>query len=221
MNGRRTAVLLVDDHQVVRVGMRALLETVPHMVVVGEAGTAAGAVLEARRTYPDVVVMDVRLPDGSGVEACRDIRSERPATRVLMLTSFSDEEAVVSSILAGASGYLLKQAKPEALIEALETVARGGSLLDPGVTATVMGWMQRRDQPQASDPLRELTDLEQRMLYLIGEGKTNREIAGELAFSEHTVKAYVSRILHKLHLGRRSEAAAFIARRREACARQA
>lgn len=208
----RVTMLLVDDHNVVRLGLKALLRTVPHLVVVGEAGTAAGAVAEARRLRPDIVVMDVRLPDGTGVEACREIRSLLPFTRVLMLTSFADEEAVVSSIIAGASGYLLKEAEPEQLIEALDTVARGGSLLDGAVVKTVVDWMRRIGSTEPKLP-GALTEQEQCILQLIAQGKTNKEIAAALFFSEHTVKAYVSRILHKLHLARRSEAAAFIAGR--------
>ena len=209
---RRVTLLLVDDHNIVRLGLKALLRTVPHLVVVGEAGTVAGGVAEAQRLRPDIVVMDVRLPDGTGVEACREIRSLLPFTRVLMLTSFADEEAVISSIVAGASGYLLKETEPEQLIEALDTVAGGGSLLDGAVVKTVVDWMRRigSSEPKLPDAL---TEQEQRILQLIAEGKTNKEIAAALFFSEHTVKAYVSRILHKLHLARRSEAAAFIAGR--------
>ncbi|HWP29615.1 MAG TPA: response regulator transcription factor [Chloroflexota bacterium] len=207
-------LLLVDDHRVVRLGLRALFETVPQFVVVGEAGTVAEALVAARQGQPDVVVMDVRLPDGSGVEACREIRSERPRTRVLMLTSYADEDAVVASIMAGAAGYLLKQSDPDRLIEAVEIVARGGSLLDPAVTQTVLQWIQRLGTRAIEDPLLALSDQERRILPLLAEGKTNREIAAELYLSEHTVKTYVSNILQKLHLSRRAEAAAFIARRR-------
>jgi DNA-binding NarL/FixJ family response regulator len=207
-------LLLVDDHRVVRLGLRALFETAPQFVVVGEAGTVAEALVAARQGQPDVVVLDVRLPDGSGVEACREIRSERPRTRVLMLTSYADEDAVVASIMAGAAGYLLKQSDPDRLIEAVEIVARGGSLLDPAITQTVLQWIQRLGTRAIEDPLLALSDQERRILPLLAEGKTNREIAAELYLSEHTVKTYVSNILQKLHLSRRAEAAAFIARRR-------
>jgi two-component system, NarL family, response regulator DevR len=206
-------LLLVDDHRVVRLGLRTLFETAPQFNVVAEAGTVAEAVTAARRTQPDVVVMDVRLPDGSGVEACREIRSERPRTRVLMLTSYSDEDAVVASIMAGAAGYLLKQTDPERLVEAAEIVADGGSLLDPAVTQTVLQWMRRLGAQAPSDPLIGLSDQERKILPLLAEGKTNREIAAQLYLSEHTVKTYVSNILQKLHISRRAEAAAFIARR--------
>jgi two-component system, NarL family, response regulator DevR len=206
-------LLLVDDHRVVRLGLRTLFETAPQFNVVAEAGTVAEAVTAARRSQPDVVVMDVRLPDGSGVEACREIRSERPRTRVLMLTSYSDEDAVVASIMAGAAGYLLKQTDPERLVEAAEIVAEGGSLLDPAVTQTVLQWMRRLGAQAPTDPLIGLSDQERKILPLLAEGKTNREIAAQLYLSEHTVKTYVSNILQKLHLSRRAEAAAFIARR--------
>jgi two-component system response regulator DevR len=206
-------LLLVDDHQIVRLGLRNLFETVPHFLVVGEAGSVAAAVVEARRCRPDVVLMDVRLPDGSGVEACREIRSELPHTRVLMLTSYADEQAAIASIVAGAAGYLLKQTDPERLIEAVELVADGGSLLDPAVTETVLHWMQRAGGEALDDPLAGLSEQERKILPLIAEGKTNREIATALYLSEYTVKTYVSSLLQKLHLARRSEAAAFIARR--------
>jgi two-component system response regulator DevR len=207
-------LLLVDDHHVVRLGLRALFETAPQVAVVGEAGTASEALTQARRCLPDVVLMDVRLPDGSGVEACREIRSQRPETQVIMLTSYADEDAVVASLMAGAAAYLLKSTDPERLIEAVEVVAHGRSLLDPGVTQTVLEWMRRvATQPQ-DDPLAELSEQERRILPLIAQGKTNREIAAALYLSEHTVKDYVSSILRKLNLARRAEAAAFITARR-------
>ena len=214
MSEAQVKLLLVDDHRVVRLGLRTLFGTVPHFAVVGEAGSIAEAVVEARRCQPDVVLMDVRLPDGSGVEACREIRSERPRIRVLMLTSYADEDAAVASILAGAAGYLLKQTDPERLVEAVETVARGGSLLDPAVTQMVLEWMRRQGPQAPGDPLAGLSDQERKILPLIAEGKTNREIAAALYLSEHTVKTYVSGIFQKLHLSRRAEAAAFIARQR-------
>ena len=206
-------LLLVDNHQVVRIGLATLFRTVPHFLVVGEAGTMAEAVAQARHGAPDVVLMDVRLPDGSGIEACRQIRSEQPDVRVLMLTSYSDEEAVIDSIMAGAAGYLLKDTDVEKLIEGIETIARGGLLLDSALTQTVLSWMQRSRTRVPSDPLTELSERERELLPLIAEGKTNREIALALSLSEHTVKTYVSNILQKLHLARRAEAAAFIARR--------
>ena len=203
---------MVDDHAVVRLGLTALFRTTPHFAVVGEAATAAEALVEARRTRPNVVLMDVRLPDGSGVEACRAIRSEHPDSRVLMLTSFADDEAVISAVMAGAAGYLLKNTEPERLIEAVETVARGESLVDPRVASALFERLRRGSSP-ADDPLSILSEQERRILPLIADGKTNREIAAELFVSEHTVKAYVSAILRKLHLTRRAEAAAYISRR--------
>jgi len=205
-------LLLVDDHAVVRFGLKALFETAGSYVVVGEAATAAAAVEAARRRAPDVVLMDVRLGDGNGIEACREIRSQRPQTRVVMLTSYPDEDAVLASVTAGASGYVLKESDPERLLEAVEVVARGGSLLDPRVTEGILERL-RRQPTQADDPLPELSEQERNILPLLAEGKTNREIAAELCLSEHTIKSYVSNILKKLHLCRRAEAAAFIASR--------
>ncbi len=202
-------LLLVDDHPVVRLGLTTLFETVPWVEVVGVARSLADAVRAARRTQPDVVLMDVRLPDGSGVEACREIRSASSTTTVVMLTSYADEAAVIDSILAGAAGYLLKQIEPERLVEAVEVVARGGSLLDPNVTRTVLNRLRAADRPPADDPLTTLSVQEQQILPLIADGKTNREIAAALNLSEHTVKSYVSNILQKLHLSRRVELAAF------------
>jgi two-component system, NarL family, response regulator DevR len=206
-------LLLVDNHQIVRIGLATLFRTVPYFLVIGEAGTVAEAVAQARHCAPDVVLMDVRLPDGSGIEACRQIRSERPEARVLMLTSYSDEEAVIASIMAGAAGYLLKDTDVEELIEGIETIARGGSLLDPAVTQTVLSWMQQPSVQVPGDPLSELSEREREILPLIAEGKTNREIALLVSLSEHSVKSYVSNILQKLRLARRAEAAAFMARR--------
>ena len=181
--------------------------------MVGEADSVASAVAEARRCRPDVVLMDVRLPDGSGVEAWREIRSTLPRTQVLTLTSYADEDAVVTPIVAGAAGYLLKQTPPRALVRAVETVAGGGSLLDPAVTDSVLRWIRRQGAQPSADPLAALSEQERRILDLIAEGKTNREIAGSLYLSEHTVRTHVSHILRKLQLARRAEAAAFVARR--------
>jgi two-component system, NarL family, response regulator DevR len=206
-------LLLVDNHQIVRIGLATLFRTVPHFLVVGEAGTVAEAVAQARQCAPDVVLMDVRLPDGSGIEACRQIRSEQPDARVLMLTSYSDEEAVIASIMAGAAGYLLKDTDSEKLIESIEVIARGSSLLDPAVTQTVLSWMQQPSVQVPGDPLSELSEREREILPLVAEGKTNREIALLLSLSENSVKSYVSNILQKLRLARRAEAAAFMPRR--------
>jgi len=206
-------LLLVDDDPVERLGLRTLLGTAAQFAVVDEAGSVAEALLEARRCHPDVVLLDVRLPDGSGVDACRELRSERPATRVLMLSAYDDEDAVIASILAGASGYLLKHTVLDRLLEAVDLVARGGAMLDPGVTGMVLRWMRHAAAGSQDDPLAGLTGQERKILPLIAEGKTNREIAAALYLSEHTIKTYVSSILQKLHLTRRAEVAAFIARR--------
>ncbi len=205
-------VMIVDDHEVVREGLRALLNRRQGMSVVGEAGSVETAIAEAHRTKPDVIIMDVRLPDGSGVEACREIREEEPSVKVIMLTSYADEEAVIASILAGASGYLLKQTRGQALADAIATVARGESLLDPAVTTKVMERV-RTGTGREDDELAQLSEQEQKILTLIAEGKTNKEIAAQIYLSDKTVKNYVSSILSKLNLRRRSEAAAFIARR--------
>jgi len=206
-------VLIVDDHEVVREGLRALLRRRPELAMVGEADSVASAIEQAQRTEPDVVIMDVRLPDGSGVEACREIRSLRPETKVLMLTSYADNEAVFASIMAGATGYLLKQTRSQALVDAIERAMRGESLLDPAVTQRVLEQV-REGSTKKDDELSLLSEQERNILDLIAEGKTNKEIAQEVFLSDKTVKNYVSSILSKLNLRRRSEAAAFIARRR-------
>jgi len=206
-------IMLVDDHEVVRMGLRTLLERRPGFTVVAEAGSVAEAVAGAHHAQPDVIVMDVRLPDGSGIEACREIRSARPDTRVIMLTSYADDQAVYGSIMAGASGYLLKQTRGQSLAEAIERVAAGESLLDPGITDKVLARMRQLAAGE-TDELATLSPQERRILGLIAEGKTNKEIAEEVFLSDKTVKNYVSSILSKLNLRRRSEAAAFIAERR-------
>jgi len=205
-------VMIVDDHEVVREGLRALLNRREGMTVVGEAGSVAQAVETAARVQPDVIVMDVRLPDGSGVEACREIRGAQPKTRTIMLTSYADDEAVIASILAGASAYLLKQTRGNQLADAIMAVSRGESLLDPQVTARVLEQMRGMSNV-TPDKAAQLNENEMKILHLIAEGKTNREIAADVFLSDKTVKNYVSSILSKLNLKRRSEAAAFIARR--------
>jgi two-component system, NarL family, response regulator DevR len=208
-------LLIVDDHELVRQGLMALLRRRETFDVVAEAGTVAESIEQARRHQPDIVIMDVRLPDGSGVEACRAIRAEFPATRVVMFTSDPDEEAVLSAIVAGASGYLLKQIGSHDLMTALETVARGGSLLDPAVTDRVLERIRRiASGATESDEISQLTSQERKILLLVAEGKTNKEIAGEIFLSDKTVKNYVSSILTKLNLERRAQAAAFVAKHR-------
>ncbi len=213
MSARKIAVLLVDDHEVVRLGLRTLLGRERTIEVVGEASTAAEAVAQARRLRPDVVVMDVRLPDRSGVEACREIRAEAPGTHVVMLTSYADDDAVLASIMAGASGYLLKQVRGQEMARAIETVASGRSLLDPGVTQKVLDRMKRLVAGGEPDGMAALSPQEQKVLALVAQGKTNKEIAGELGLSDKTVKNYLSHVFEKLSLSRRAEAAAFFARR--------
>ncbi len=208
-------LLVVDDHEVVRQGLVALLERREAFQVVAEAGTVAESIEQARRHQPDIVIMDVRLPDGSGIEACRAIRAELPNTRVVMLTSYPDEEAVLSAIVAGASGYLLKQIRGRDLVAALETVGHGGSLLDPAVTERVLDRIRRiATGVSENDELSQLTSQERKILLLVAEGKTNKEIASEIFLSDKTVKNYVSSILAKLNLERRAQAAAFVAKHR-------
>ncbi len=206
-------VMLVDDHEVVREGLRTLIGRHKEMLVVGEAGTTAEAIETAARAKPDVIVMDIRLPDGSGVEACRTIREARPETKVIMLTSYADDEALFASIVAGAAGYLLKQTRGQALIDAISAVAQGRSLLDPDVTGKVLERV-RKGRGDEDPAFASLTDQERKVLEQLAEGKTNREIGEVLFLSEKTVKNYVSRILDKLGLARRAEAAAYMAKRR-------
>ena len=194
-------------------GLRTLLERRPGFTVVGEAGTAKEAVRAAWQSQPDVVIMDIRLPDGNGIEACREILEERPETRVIMLTSYGDDEALFGSIMAGASGYLLKQTRGQSLAEAIEKVAKGESLLDPAVTQRVLERMRRLATGEG-DKLATLSPQERKIITMIAEGKTNKEIAKEVFLSDKTVKNYVSSILRKLNFRRRAEAAAFIAERK-------
>lgn len=211
---RPLRILVVDDHEVVRQGLTTLLGRRDEFEVVAEAGTVAEALAAARRFVPDLVVMDVRLPDGSGIEACRDIRSEFPAIKVVMLTSYPDEEAVLSAIMAGASGYLLKQVRARDLVAALVSVGHGDSLLDPAVTERVLERVRRVASGGERDELAELTAQERKILMLVADGKTNKEIAADVFLSDKTVKNYVSSILGKLDLQRRAQVAAFVARHR-------
>ena len=210
----RIRVLVVDDHEVVRQGLVALLDRREPFQVVAQAGTVAEAIDQARRFEPDIVVMDVRLPDGSGIAACREIRAERPETRVVMLTSYPDEEAVLSAIVAGASGYLLKQIRARDLVTALVAVAGGESLLDPAVTGTVLNRIRKVANGTDPDELSSLNGRERAILLLVAEGMTNKEIATEVFLSDKTVKNYVSSILSKLDLERRAQAAAYMANHR-------
>jgi DNA-binding NarL/FixJ family response regulator len=205
-------VLLVDDHEVVRDGIAALLRATDDIVVAGEAGSVQEAIDEADRTRPDVVVMDVRLEDGSGIEATREIRARRPATQVLMLTSFADDEALFASIMAGASGYVLKQVRGGELVRAIRAVGEGQSLLDPAVTKSVLDRLRKGKHLMKDEKLARLSPQEERILTLVAEGRTNGEIGQELHLAEKTVKNYVSSILSKLEVARRAEAAAYLAR---------
>ena len=206
-------VFLLDDHEVVRRGLHELLTMEGDLEVVGEASTADEARTRIPLTKPDVAVLDVRLPDGSGVEVCRDIKDTAPETRTLMLTSFADDEALFDAIMAGAAGYVLKEIRGQDLIEAIRSVAAGRSLLDPGATSRVL---ERLRGGTKHDPrLDSLTDQERKILELIGEGLTNRQIGERLHLAEKTVKNYVSSLLAKLGMERRTQAAAFVVRLEE------
>ena len=208
---KRLRVMLVDDHEVVRKGLRFLIESADDLDVVGEAASVAEAVRQAHQSQPDVVVMDVRLPDGSGIEAARDIRARRQATRVLMLTSYADELAVFSSIMAGAAGYLLKEVNGAELLAGIRAVATGKSLLDPAVTGAVLERIRTGSKTSRDPKLSRLSAQEERILKLVAQGNTNAEIGDQMTLSAKTVKNYVSTILSKLEVRRRAEAAAYLA----------
>jgi DNA-binding NarL/FixJ family response regulator len=203
-------VFLLDDHEVVRRGVRELLEVEEDFEVVGEAGTAEEALTRIPSARPDVAVVDMRLPDGNGVEVCREVRSANPSVQCVVLTSFADDEALFDSIMAGAAGYLLKQIKGADLVDAIRRVAAGQSLLDPNVTARVLERL--RKGPEEDERLARLTDQERKILDLIAEGLTNRQIGERMFLAEKTVKNYVSNLLSKLGMERRTEAAVFAAR---------
>jgi two-component system response regulator DevR len=204
------SVLLVDDHEIVRRGLRDLLHSEADIDVVAEAGGVGEALVQAQAHKPDVAVVDMRLPDGDGVTLCRDLRALPDGPRCLVLTAFDDEEALVNAILAGASGYLLKQVRGQDLVQAVREVAAGRSLLDPVTTAHVLERMRR---PEPTDELAPLTEQERRVLTLIGDGLTNRQIAERLFLAEKTVKNYVTAVLAKLGMERRTQAAAWVAKR--------
>jgi two-component system response regulator DevR len=210
--GHRIRIVVCDDHELVRRGLRSVLQGVPGYEVVAEAGDAEEALAAVAELHPDVVVMDVRLPARSGIEACRDIRSAHPETRVLILTSYADDEALFSSIMAGASGFVLKQVRGADLVGAIREVASGRSLLDPSVTARVLARL--RGDGGSRPGVGDLTDQEAKILDLVAEGLTNRQIAEKVFLAEKTVKNYVSNILMKLGLSRRAQVAAYIARTR-------
>ena len=212
MKSHPLRVVLVDDHEVVRSGVRALLAGSDDIVIAGEAESVRQAIDEADRTRPDVVVMDVRLTDGSGIQATREIRARHPKTAVLMLTSFADDEALFASIMAGAAGYVLKQVKGDELVRAIRAVGAGQSLLDPQVTSAVLDRLRKGKHLLKDEKLARLSPQEERILSLLAEGRTNREIGERLNLAEKTVKNYVSSILSKLEVARRAEAAAYLAR---------
>ena len=207
------SVFLLDDHEVVRRGVRDLLEAEPDIIVIGEAGTAASALARIPALRPDVAVLDVRLPDGDGVTVCREIRSRMPEVACLMLTSFTDDDALFDAIMAGAAGYVLKQIRGTDLVGAVRTVASGQSMLDPRAASQVM--QRLRSHVRQPDPLAGLSGQERRILELIGEGLTNRQIGERMFLAEKTVKNYVSSLFAKLGMQRRTQAAAYAARLRE------
>jgi len=202
-------ILLVDDHEVVRLGLRALLERHSQFEVVAEAGTARDAIEQVEQYSPDVVVMDIRLPGGSGIEACEEISEKHPETKVIMLTSYAEDEMLFSAIRAGASGYVLKQIEGEGLVRAIEAVGRGEALLDPAVTQRIFQEVRKAAKEEEASAFAALTQQEKHVLMLVSEGKTNREIAKALFLGEGTVRNYVSSILSKLGVSNRAEAAAY------------
>lgn len=206
---KKQRILLVDDHEVVRLGLKALLDRHPQFCVVGEAATAHEAVTFVEQNHPDIVVMDIRLPGGSGIDACEKITKNHPDTQVIMLTSYAEDEMLFSAIRAGAAGYVLKQIGGEDLIQALEAIARGEALLDPSVTQRIFQEVRRAAKEEEASAFAELTQQEKHVLILVSEGKTNREIAKELYLGEGTVRNYVSSILAKLNVSNRAEAAAY------------
>ena len=213
MNEIRLRVMLVDDHEVVRDGVRALLEGEEGISIVAEAGTVEETIRTAAAVEPDDIVMDVRLADGSGIEATRAIRNNRRETKVLMLTSFADDEALFASIMAGASGYVLKQVRGGDLVRAVKTIGAGQSLLDPAVTQGVLDRLRKGKNLLKDEKLARLSDQEDKVLTRVAQGMTNGEIGQDLHLAEKTVKNYVSSILTKLEVARRAEAAAYLASR--------
>lgn len=202
-------ILLVDDHEVVRLGLKALLDRHPNFEVVGEAGSAHEAVVQVENLQPDVVVMDIRLPGGSGIEACQEIADKHPSSKVIMLTSYAEDEMLFSAIRAGAAGYVLKQIGGEDLVRAIEAVGRGEALLDPAVTQRIFQEVRKAAREEEASAFSTLTQQEKHVLLLVSEGKTNREIAKGLFLGEGTVRNYVSSILSKLGVSNRAEAAAY------------
>jgi DNA-binding NarL/FixJ family response regulator len=206
-------VLLVDDHEVIRVGLRTVLGQTQGITVIGEAGTMADAIQQAQRLKPDVILMDVRLPDGSGVDACREILGALPGTRVIFLTSYADDDSVLAAVLAGAQGYVLKEIDSPALVEAIRSVAKGQSILDSTVTERALRWLRGLHDQPAAPGTDQLSSQEERVVALVAEGKTNKEIAVALGLSDKTVKNYLANVFQKLRITRRAQAAAFFVKR--------
>jgi two-component system, NarL family, response regulator DevR len=204
-----TRLMLVDDHEVVRLGLKEVFQRSSSIKVIGECDTSARAVSQALSLRPDIILMDVRLPDGSGVEACREIRTTCPEIRVLFLTSFRDEEAVLSTIFAGANGFLMKSIDSRSLIDAVERVAKGQTIMDPTLIGSLLTRLGTQPKVPTYDTLQALSPQEQRMLPLIADGKTNKEIATAMGLTEMTVKSYLQSIFHKLKISRRTQAAAW------------
>jgi two-component system response regulator DevR len=206
-------LLLVDDHEVVRVGLRTVLHNNQGITVVGEAGSKAASVRAAKRLRPDIVLIDVRLPDGSGVEACRTILASHPTTRIIFLTSYADDESVLEAVLAGAQGYVLKNIDSSLLIRSIRAVSNGQSILNPALTQRALNWIKA--WPEQNGPVRgqSLSPQEERVLALVAEGLTNKEIAATMQLSDKTVKNYLANMFQKLHISRRAQAASFFVKR--------
>jgi DNA-binding NarL/FixJ family response regulator len=211
---KKIRLLLVDDHEVVRIGLRAVLNNNRGITVVGEAGTKVAAVRAVKRLRPDIVLMDVRLPDGSGVEACRDILASYPTTRIIFLTSFADDESVLAAVLAGAQGYILKNIDSGLLIRSIHAVCKGQSILNPAIAQRALDWIKGWPIQAGPAQKRSLSPQEERVLALVAEGLTNKEIAATMQLSDKTVKNYLANMFQKLRISRRAQAATFFATRR-------
>lgn len=203
------SIFLVEDQTIVRAGLKAILHTYDHLEVVAEAGTLKDAIFKAKTCQPHVILLDIRLPDGNGVDGCKDLRKVSPRSRVLFLTSYTDDDTILAAIRGGAQGFLVKEITPEALVQAIDTVAAGGSILDPEITDRVMQWISETKPAATTKSLEVLSPQEKRVLQLMAECKTNKEIAEALQLRPKTVKNYVSHIFQKLYLTRRTEAVAF------------
>ena len=214
VNKKLIRLLLVDDHEVVRVGLRTVLHNHHHgIAVVGEAGTKAAAVRAVTRLRPDVVLMDVRLPDGSGIEACRAILARHPTTRVIFLTSYADDESSLAAVLAGAQGYVLKNIDSSLLIRSIRAVSKGQSILNPTLTQRALNWIKARPEQESPILVQSLSPQEERVLALVAEGLSNKEIAATMQLSDKTVKNYLANMFQKLHISRRAQAATFFVKR--------